>query len=657
VRITTGIMKVALIVGLIAIATFGIGLPAMAQDGPTPPELGDPDITADPVVPHGGYGPTTSYCLQCHQVHYDRATLDAPGEYALMAESSVTATCATCHGFEGGAPTGAEDPDFGGSIGTTSTRAVYTQAEPVHVIGAGFGTVGRNAGWDFYTWAGTGSDPNTRGPEAPSGTAGSAGVASYYNGGLYCGSCHTPHGEFGQLINSKWAVTSADQNNSGGTDPVTAVPWQNNTRIWWEDPTPTGAGIPVNADPTNPWKQVYLMFDGTAGAWFVSELSNGAGGWEWAQVLDAEDQLVSLYGYKLLTSSPNHQYPVRNAAGQYLQVDGTTYGATPPVGLYSDAPFAGGALVQDPGAPNFLTHRVIATVDTNAVPPGDNFIDVALPSATATVPTIPFKIRIDDEIMMVTDSAPAGGVYYVWTVTRAVEPVEPEVPCRPWGPVYNSDGTTQFDLCTEATHAAGAEILAVPTMLVNETTNLSVAPTLGVTPWVNSSSSGNSGGLKPRSTYTGTSRVGIPFHIKVDSEMMSVLWRTRYTGTANGCDSSSVRCYLYTVGRALDKTSGVAHAANTTFYVQSGVNRNSVRSWGVDRYSGDMSSFCGSCHSGPVDVKFGGQYHSHPTGCAECHGNSITSGDDFPHSSDNPLMLQALPDGLCVNCHVAGTLP
>jgi len=130
---------------------------------------------------------------------------------------------------------------------------------------------------------------------------------------------------------------------------------------------------------------------------------------------------------------------------------------------------------------------------------------------------------------------------------------------------------------------------------------------------------------------------------------MSVLWRTRI--------GSSGSQYLYTVGRAVDKTPSISLGSGATFFVQSGVNRNSIRSWGVDRYSGDMSSFCGSCHSGPVDVKFGGQYHSHPTGCAECHGNSITSGDDFPHSSDNPLMLQALPDGLCINCHVAGTLP
>ena len=678
-RITTGIMKVALIVGLIAIAMFGMGLPAMAindptvppQDGPPTPTLGDP-TSGTQVVPHGGYGVGTDYCLQCHQVHYNRGTQDAPGEYSLMAESSVTATCATCHGFEGLDPTGREVPDFGGLIGTASTRAVYTEAEEIHIIGAGFGSVGAIAGWDFYTWAGNGT-PGSAGPEA-AGSGRSAGTASYYNGGLYCGSCHTPHGEFGQLINSSWAVTSADQNNSGGTDPVTAVPWKadGTTRIWWEDPDPADptsspTEIDANIDPTNPWKQVYVMYDATAKAWFVSTLPNGAGDQEWAQVLDAEDQLVSLYGYKLLTSSPNHQYPTRNpnGNGQFLQPGGG-YAATPPVGLYSDAPFAGGTLARSAGSPNLLTHVTLGTLlfDPGATPGGAlSNLRVQFP-AGATPPAYPFKVRVDEEIMMVTSGInDCGADCYTFNVIRAVEPVEPEVGCRSWGRVW-SGTTMQFDRCAGVAHpipvGGEVEVLLVPTLLVNEDTNLSVAPTLGgATPPSGTPptpANGNPGGLKPLASYGSTSRVAVPFHIKVTvgttTETMVVLWRTPVSGSQ----------YLYTVARQADRSPSIsggftAPGPGATFYVQSGVSRNSVRSWGVDRYSGDMSSFCGSCHSGPADVKFGGQYHSHPTGCAECHGNSSTSGDDFPHSSDNPLMLQALPDGLCINCHVAGTLP
>ena len=673
-RITTGIMKVALIVGLMAIAMFGIGLPAMAADGPTPPEIGDP-TSGTQVVPHGGFGVTTNYCLQCHQVHYNRAALDPPGEYSLMAESSVTATCATCHGFEGNLPTGAEDPGFGGTIGTASTRAVYTESEEIHIIGAGFGAVGSIAGFDFYTWAGT--DPNVRGPEAPSTNRGSAGVASYYNGGLFCGSCHTPHGEFGQLINSKWAVTSADQTGGANPVPVAARAWQDNTRIWWEDPDPSAVGsneVAPNLDPNNPWKQVYLFFNsappGSEG-WMVCTGSAGGGPCEYAQVLDAEGQLVSLYGYKLLTSSPNHQYPLRNSAGQYLvqaaaagppavpeilyDPDDTgpiVAGSVPPTGLYSDAPFAGGTLARNAGAPNFLTHSIVGTL-TLDIGPVATSIDVDERVTGTAVPTVPFKIRIDDEILMVTArTAPVSpSTTANYTVVRAVEPFEPEETCRPWGPIYSS-GIEQFGRCAGVGHTAGVEVLLVPTLLVNEDSTRSVAQTLGALP--PGTTSGNSGGLKPLASYGSSSRVGVPYHIKVTvgttTEMMSVLWRTQVSGTQ----------YLYTVGRAVDKTPSISAGgppSAATFYVQSGVARNSVRSWGVDRYTGDMSSFCGSCHSGPVDVKFGGQYHSHPTGCAECHGSSVTAGTDFPHSSDSPFMLQALPDGLCLNCHVAGMFP
>src|SRR3972149_3095240 len=153
------------------------------------------------------------------------------------------------------------------------------------------------------------------------------------------------------------------------------------------------------------------------------------------------------------------------------------------------------------------------------------------------------------------------------------------------------------------------------------------------------------GGLMPLTSST--SWVRTPFHIRVDSEKMVVLWRTRVGTTGS--------TYLYTVGRAVDKTAGATHTADTPFNVLVGVTRNSVRSWGVDLQAGDMSSFCGSCHSGEPDVKFGGEVPNHPTGCATCHGNSATSGNDFPHSSDSPFMLQALPDGLCLNCHI--TMP
>jgi hypothetical protein len=416
----------------------------------------------------------------------------------------VTATCATCHGFEGNAPTGAETPDFGpltGTIGTASTRAVYTEAEEVHIIGAGFGSVGATAGWDFYTWAGTGTD-GTEGPQGP-GTTRGVGTASYYNGGLYCGSCHTPHGEFGQLVNSQWAVTSADQAGGANAVAVAARPWQNDTRIWWEDPTPNDAGgIPPNLDPGNPWKQVYLFFNGTA--WTVCTGTGGSGTCEYAQVLDAENQLVSLYGYKLLTSSPNHQYPVRNDAGQYQQSDGT-FGATPTVGLYSDAPFAGGTLARNAGSPNFLTHNTIGTLAADIGPVATS-IDVNETVTGTAVPAVPFKLRVDEEILMVTARTAPGALDDGHLHgRRGGRAGGTEAGCRSWGPVYAS-GALLFDLCAGAPHTATTEVLLVPTLLVNEDATRSVAQTLGVPP----STSGNPGGLKPLASYTSSQRWPCP---------------------------------------------------------------------------------------------------------------------------------------------------
>ena len=791
-RNTTGIMKVALVVGLIAIALFGLGLPALAIDGPTPPKVSDPapagtypeiqvvhlwnatggnftltltsgSATAVPptlvsfgttgaisynaaastvasslnglsgvggvtavgrdgtpsglqpftvtfsgstnynvmtvgssltyvglpageasvppevatvqngaslltanVSPHGGYSSQTSYCLQCHQIHYNRGAADAPGEYALMAESSVTATCATCHGFEGDAPTGAENPGLGGQIATASVRAVYTQPEEVHVIGAGFGSVGNTAGWDFYTWAGNGT-AGTEGPEGPGITRG-VGTASYYNGGLYCGSCHTPHGEFGQLINSQWAITTAGQ-GPGNPAPVStpaAVKWAEGKRIWFQDPTPTsgpnGGGVPTGT--TGVWKQAYLHNAGTYWQLCGTESGvaggtvDGAGNCEPALTKDAEGQIVSLYGYKLLTSSPNHQYPFRDNAGNYLvSAGGAPYdpdgaagpivaGSVPPAALYSDAPFKGGEVaartaVPAVAGPNFLTHSSLGTLSAGIASGGAAAsLSVNQSNNTDYSTAEPFKIRIDNEILMVTDAtAPGASPTFssTWTVVRAVEPFEPEVACRPW----TAGGLTQTGCVASqaVAHTTGASVLVVPTMLVDEEGLQSVLD--------DSTKSGTArqGGLMPLTSST--SWVRTPFHIQVDSEKMVVLWRTRVGTTGS--------TYLYTVGRAVDKTAGATHTADTPFNVLVGVTRNSVRSWGVDLQAGDMSSFCGSCHSGEPDVKFGGQFHNHPTGCATCHGNSATSGNDFPHSSDSPFMLQALPDGLCLNCHI--TMP
>jgi len=293
VRIMKTSMKIAMVIALVAVGLVGLGGVAFAttgQNGPTPPKLGDPVGTN--VSPHGGYSSSTDYCLQCHSVH-GYPTLDAwpPGDpttlsgYALMSEGSVTDVCATCHSYLGGA-TDPNLPAVGpGVMGTASSRSAYdvVGATASHPMG-GLGPPLYGSNW-AYSWGFTG------GPTGPSTNPVPAGTASDTGGGLYCGSCHTPHGEFGQLINSEWVYTSAS-----GT--LSVQPWTTGTAIYWDDP----------ATPAHSYAVRYLYQPAPGDPWQVCTDTTYTT-CSYAQTYDAEGQLVSLYGFKLLSSSPNHQYP------------------------------------------------------------------------------------------------------------------------------------------------------------------------------------------------------------------------------------------------------------------------------------------------------------------------------------------------------------
>lgn len=308
-------MKVAMVIALIALCLFALGGVAFAttgQPGPTPPELGDP-VGAN-VTPHGGYSSSTNYCLQCHSVH-GYPTLPATGPnavsgYALLSQGSVTDVCATCHSYQTGAVQPPEEPDFGGLMGTASSRSAYDTTTPAsgHQIG-GAGPALFASNW-AYSWGFSGgpTGPSTDRVEDVSGTA------SDTDGGLYCASCHTPHGDFGQLMNSEWVYSGAasDPDGNGPLHGEAAVlPWANDTQIYWDDP----------ATPAHSYAIMYLYQPSAGAAWQVcTDTSHGT--CYYAQTYDAEGQLVSLYGFKLLSSSPNHQYP---------------YPGTPPSGtLYAD---------------------------------------------------------------------------------------------------------------------------------------------------------------------------------------------------------------------------------------------------------------------------------------------------------------------------------
>jgi hypothetical protein len=330
-----------------------------------------------------------------------------------MARSSTTGVCATCHAYGIGAvATGPDDPGFDPQVeGTASTRAVYTSTA-VHIIGAN-GPTTYTAGWSYGWRYGGPSGPGT------TRTTDVLGTATSSDGGLYCASCHTPHGEFGQLINSRWVLTTADQ--AGGSSPVeeAVVPWQNDTRIWWDN-------------PTGSWEQRYLYRAAVGQPWYVCTLPGGGGACTYAQVEDSEGQLVSLYGYKLLSSSPNHQYPYRS--GSTFTETGTS---TPPgAGLYSNA----GAMIGD------LVGAIIPTDLTFTVDETTGAL-TGRPSASGSRPTY---VQIGDEIIAVTSIT--GATFPDSAATYTVAPADP-------------DGKTGrgWNNTSPAAHAAGDDVLTMGT--------------------------------------------------------------------------------------------------------------------------------------------------------------------------------------------------
>lgn len=185
--------RTAAIATLCVVLALAFAAPALAADGET--------------IPHGGYDQTTDACLQCHDIH------EAAGDYVLMRQATVTAVCGTCHTLYQAAPTGAYDPGYSGTeAGTAAGLAAYkvpaasALTHEGHRLGLGSGT---------YTFA----DGQTGdGSYIPGGT--DALTAIEYlaypdtvnalsftaTNGLNCASCHTPHGTFGNMVDT--AVSS-----------------------------------------------------------------------------------------------------------------------------------------------------------------------------------------------------------------------------------------------------------------------------------------------------------------------------------------------------------------------------------------------------------------------------------------------------------------
>ena len=258
--------------------------------------LTNASVTVDPyrdgqtfsnrVQPHGGYSASTDYCVQCHNVH------GAANDYALLAQNSVTATCQTCHSLFGSTP---GTPPAGGGPAPSAPTSLPAAYEVVggaaqHGIGsqlrAGVFSTGTitQSGWSYGGFSSTGWSSTT-----PAG----AGTSSQSSGGLYCADCHTPHGDFGQLVNSKFYRSSAGIGNvNGGSANLTTV------QDFVEDaPTFAGGGTTVR----------YLHFNAATKTW-QGCTSPGAVGCTDLTGTDTEGESAYLYGYKLLSAYPNHSW-------------------------------------------------------------------------------------------------------------------------------------------------------------------------------------------------------------------------------------------------------------------------------------------------------------------------------------------------------------
>ena len=270
---------------------------AATGDGPTPPAISDPAEGTGSVSPHGGYGASSNFCLQCHSAH------NAGGEgYALLWKASVSDTCNTCHAVFGTSPTGTKSGLLGtGTMGTASTRSAYTvtgtDKKSEHAGTSVDGNTMTEAGWSYSGYPST-TDSSTA-----------------MDGGLNCASCHTPHADRGLAVNTK-KLRSTDSTHVGTTEAV--LNWAEGTGFWF---MPLTGSTPLyrylhhdTEDAANVW-QVCTALDPVA----LTGLDTGC---SYAQAKDTKGQIVSLYGYKLLSMYPNHTYSsVKSYKTDYLDRD------------------------------------------------------------------------------------------------------------------------------------------------------------------------------------------------------------------------------------------------------------------------------------------------------------------------------------------------
>jgi len=179
-----------MIIAVVALGALLFAASAFAADGVT--------------IPHGGYSMATDSCLQCHDMH------EAVGDYVLMREATVTDVCATCHTLYQSVPTGAFDPGFSGApAAEVPGLAAYNipisdrLTHPGHRLGLG----------NNYIPGGSGTLTAIQYLSYPATVTATTFTATR---GLYCASCHSPHGSLGNVMPASFspALLSSRPNHS-----------------------------------------------------------------------------------------------------------------------------------------------------------------------------------------------------------------------------------------------------------------------------------------------------------------------------------------------------------------------------------------------------------------------------------------------------------
>lgn len=211
------------------------------------------------VRPHGNYSTSTDFCLTCHDAH------SSSTPYAILSQATVQEVCATCHvitdtAATGGIPNGWNasppvNPGFSSElVATVSHYKVFINSNPAaaHVQAYTNIPISQYVTLSYLSLNTSGYESTQYQNQAPS--------------PLYCGDCHTPHGNYSANMWPNWDTAQFSQNygyNVGGTAQTTGhdeswlVPsgaMSLTSALLLRNPGHQGGiGNPLNASNPNPY--------------------------------------------------------------------------------------------------------------------------------------------------------------------------------------------------------------------------------------------------------------------------------------------------------------------------------------------------------------------------------------------------------------------